>query len=272
MRFNQILIVDSIPAGERNTARLLHQDLELRAQVYAPTPEVLYRRLDCRRQFLALLLELTTTALATGDIPVLHIECHGNDDGLAFADGSFITWADLKVPLTSLNVATGMNLLVVVSACDGSSLTHTLGLVDRAPLHGLIGPIRAVTPDELMRAYLALYETLMRTRSASQAVEAMRVATPGTFVYRAAKSLFQYVWDHYQATQETPEARLERGRRMAANPPSGYDGPPVQPEEFAQLLAEKNREFFDTYRRKFFLCDLFPEHETRFAVRYEAPG
>jgi hypothetical protein len=164
-----------------------------------------------------------------------------------------------------------MNLLVVVSACDGSALTHTLGLVDPAPLHGLIGPTRAVTPEELMRAYLALYDTLIRTRSARQAVDAMRVATPDTFVYRAAQWLFQYVWDHYQATQETPEARLERGRRMAANPPDDYHGPPIQSEVFAQLLAEKNREFFDNYRRKFFLCDLFPEHETRFAVRYEAP-
>lgn len=219
---------------------------------------------------MVLLPELTAAASTKGNIPVLHIECHGNDDGLEFADGSFAIWADLKGPLTSLNIATGMNLLVVVSACDGSALTYTLGLVDRAPLHGLIGPTRAVAPEELMRAYLALYETLMRTRSARQAVDAMRLATPDTFVYRAAQWLFQHVWDHYQATQETPEARLERGRKMAANPPDNYVGPPVQPEVFAQLLAEKNREFFDKYRRKFFLCDLFPEHETRFAVRYEA--
>ncbi|WP_164172757.1 hypothetical protein [Stenotrophomonas maltophilia] len=271
MRFNQILIVDSIPAGERNTARELHQDVGLRAQVFEPAPEVLYRRVESRREFLVLLPELAAAASTTGDIPVLHIECHGNDDGLAFADGSFATWADLKGPLTSLNIATEMNLLVVVSACGGSALTYTLGLVDRAPLHGLIGPTRVVTSEELMRAYLAFYETLLRTRSARQAVDAMRLAVPDTFVYRTAQLLFQHVWDHYQATHETPEARLERGRRMAVNPPDDYVGPPVQPEVFAQLLAEKNREFFDSYRRKFFLCDLFPEHETRFTVRYEAP-
>lgn len=271
MRFNQILIIDSIPAGERNTARELHQDVGLRAQVFAPAPEVLYRRVESRAEFVALLPELTAAASTTRDIPVLHIECHGNDDGLAFADKSFVTWADLKGPLTSLNIATGMNLLVVVSACDGSALTYTLGLVDRAPLHGLIGPTRAVAPEELMRAHLALYETLMRTRSARQAMDAMRLTTPDTFVYRAAEWLFQHVWDHYQATQETPKARLERGRRMAANPSDYYVGPPVQPEVLAQLSAEKNQEFFENFRRKFFLCDLFPENETRFTIRYEAP-
>lgn len=270
MRFNQILIVDSIPAGERNTARELHQDVGLRAQVFGPAPNVLYRRVDSSAEFLELLSDLKEAALSAGDIPVLHIECHGSRGGLQFSDGSFVTWADLKAPLTSLNVATRMNLLVVVSACEGSALTYTLGLVDRAPLHGLIGPVRTVVPEELMRAYLALYETLMRTRSARQAVDAMRHASPDTFVYRAAEWLFQYVWDKYQATYETNEARLERGRRMAANPPANYDGPPIQPELFAQLLAEKNREFFDAYRRRFFLCDLFPEHETRFTVRYES--
>lgn len=268
MRFNQILIVDSIPAGERNTARELYEDVCLRAHVFAPAPAVLYRRLEGRTELLALLPELAAAATATGDIPVLHIECHGNDCGLQFSDGSFATWADLKGPLTSLNVATAMNLLVVVAACDGSALTSTLGLVDRAPVHGLIGPTRAVMPEELTRAYLELYGTLMRTRSAGQAVEAMLSAIPDTFVYRRAQWLFQYVWDHYQATHETPEARLERGVRMAANPPIGYVGPPIQPETFAEVLAERNREFFDAFRRRFFICDLFPEHETRFPVRY----
>lgn len=269
MHFNQIMIVDSIPGGERNTARELLHDVGLRAQLFAPAPAVLYRRVECAGEFLALLANLTANASNAGDTPVLHIECHGNDDGLEFADRSFATWADLKEPLTRLNVATAMNLLVVVSACDGSALTYALSLVDQAPLHGLIGPTRTVMPEELTRAYLALYETLLRTRSARQAVDAMRAATPDTFVYRAAEWIFQHVWDHYQQTQETPEARLERGRRMAANPPDDYDEPPIQPEQFAQLLADKNREFFDKYRRKFFLCDLFPEHETRFTVRYQ---
>ncbi|MFK2904108.1 hypothetical protein ISP17_09030 [Dyella ginsengisoli] len=268
MRFNQILVVDSIPTGERNTARELHQDVCLRARLFAPAPEVLYHRLESRGQLLALLSELAAAASAAGDIPVLHIECHGNNDGLEFADKSFATWADIKEPLTALNVATGMNLLVVVAACNGSAITNTLGPTDRAPLHGLIGPIRSVLPSELMSAYLALYETLLRTRSARLAVDDMRATSPDTFVYRPAQWFFQHVWDQYQATQETPEARLERGRKMAANPPDDYVGPPVRPEQFAQLLADKNREFFDKYRRIFFLCDLFPEHETRFPVNY----
>jgi hypothetical protein len=60
MRFNQILIVDSIPAGERNTARELYHDVGLRAQVFAPAPEVRYRRVESQAEFLMLLPELVS--------------------------------------------------------------------------------------------------------------------------------------------------------------------------------------------------------------------
>lgn len=271
MRFNQILIVDSIPQGDRNTARELYEDLLLRSQIFAPAPMISHRRVESNQQLLELIREQTREVTSTGNIPILHVECHGNNDGLTLSDGSFLSWMEIKEPLIELNIATRMNLLVVVSACDGSAITHTLSMVDRAPLYGLIGPIRPVLPNELMRSYLALYETLLRTRSARDAVEAMREATPDTFVFRSAKWLFQFVWDHYQATHETPDARRQRGEKMAANPPADYNGRPIAPEEFANLLLEKNREFFDQYRRKFFLCDIFEDHEDRFNVIYEAP-
>lgn len=267
MRFNQIMIVDSIPVGERNTARQLYEDVSLRAALFAPAPAVVFRRIENAHQFLELLPELAAAAEAERIFPVLHIECHGNEDGLGFSDGSFATWAEMKESLIRLNVATEMNLLVVVAACVGSAITKTLGMTDRAPLHGLIGPTRNVMPDELMRSYLALYETLLNTKSARLAVNAMRDTTPDTFIYRSAEWVFQYVWDNYQKTWETPEARLERGRRMAGVLPEGF----IRPEEIAQLLADMNPQFFERFRRKFFLCDLYPGHEARFTVQYEAP-
>lgn len=270
MRFNQILIVDSLPPGQRNTARELFGDVQMRARIFAPSPEVRYERVESGDALIALLARLTVAAETGGNIPILHLECHGSQDGLELANQSFLRWEDIKPHLTELNIATRMNLLVVVSACEGSAIAATLGLVDRAPLHGFIGPTRVVQPSELERGYLALYETILRIRSARDAVQAMIAEVPDTFVYRSAEWMFQYIWDHYQRTHETPEARMARGARMAANPPPGYDGPPIEAAQFAELLAERNRQFFDMFRRRFFLCDLCPEHERRFAVQYGA--
>lgn len=271
MIFNHILIVDSIPVGERNTARALHQDVSLRAQVFPGGPAVLYCRVESKDEFDALLRELA--AQAPQRIPVLHVECHGDDQhGLQFADGSVATWAELKPFLTALNVASRLNLLVVVAACEGRSVVRTMTLDDRAPFHGLIGATREVFPAELERGFLAFYEALLATHSAGDALAAMRRAVPDTFVYWTAQWLFQRVWDHYQRNHETPEARLERAQRNVANPPPGFEGVQVTVEQFLRLLEERNRPYFDQSRRHFFLCDLHPEYEEAFPVNYAPPG
>lgn len=270
MIFNQILIVDSIPARERNTARELHLDVVLRAQVFQGGPEVRYRRVESMDAFSALLAELT--AQAPRQIPVLHVECHGDDEGLQFADGSVARWAELKPSLTALNVATRLNLLIVVAACRGRSIVRTLTLHDRAPFHGLIGAVRNIYPMELERGFLAFYETLFATRSARDAVAALRQAVPDTFVYWSAEWLFQRIWHDYHSTHETPEARRERARRNVANPPEGFEGVHVTEEQFVRMLEQQNRPFFDACRRLFFLCDLFPEHESAFPVSCEPHG
>ena len=52
MKFNQILILDSIPEGELNTAERLHAELQDRAQLFAPAPAPLYLKIASGRDFL----------------------------------------------------------------------------------------------------------------------------------------------------------------------------------------------------------------------------
>lgn len=267
MRFNQILIVDSIPAGEQNTARRLYEDVHARAEIFAPAPAVLFTRINSARELLDFLSHLARAVRELGNYPILHIECHGGDDGLQLADGSAVSWAELKPYLIELNIAMQLNLLVVVAACDGSAITHTVGVVDRAPLWGLIGPRRDMEPDELEGPLLAFYSKLLQTQSARQAMEALHAALPDTYVFRSAQWIFQYVWDHYQATEETPEARLRRAAGLRAQLPEAPERPSVA--EIAEMYRERNPEFFARFRDRFFMCDLYEDHQERFTVRYE---
>lgn len=267
MKFNQILILDSIPEGELNTAERLHAELQDRAQLFAPAPAPLYLKIASGRDFLACLDHLARAVEETGNYPILHIECHGGDEGLQFADGSRLFWEEMKPGLVRLNVAMKLNLLVVVAACDGSAITYTVNPQDRAPFWGLIGPLRQMLPLELEGPLLEFYGTLMRTHSARAAMAALHAALPDTYVFRASQWLFQYVWDNYQSTHESPEARMRRAAALRDRmPPS-----PLKPslEQIAGLFRERNPEFFRDLRRTFFMCDLFEDHEERFQVVYE---
>jgi len=87
-------------------------------------------------------------------IPVLHLEAHGGDVGLAGPDGTggseLLTWDELTDPLQQLNLMTGCNLVVVVAACTGFAGITALSRGPRAPAFALVGPDAPVMPRNLL--------------------------------------------------------------------------------------------------------------------------
>lgn len=264
-RFSQIVIVDSIPKGERNTARRLYDDLKIVEASNPPTPRLSFERIESADELLALLARLRDETKAGGLSPMLHIECHGNDDGFGMADRSLIDWPDLKLPLTELNIATELNLLVSVAACSGGTIGKVISMGDRAPLWGLVGPTRSMYPDELELGYGALFSTLLRTKSSSEALAAMEAtATHGTYWRATAQGLFQKGWDTYLAQHSTPEALKLRCARMLVELKKRGAGPYPSAEELKQRIKKLEPITHDRYVETFFMHDLFSNHSARF--------
>lgn len=270
-RFNQILVVDSIPTGEYNTARRLFEDLEIYAVAYSPSPAVRYVRVESAAEFFQCILMSKKDAEERDIIPMLHIECHGDEEGFQFADGSFADWGELKVPITELNVATGLNLMIAVAACTGGALAKVMRMGDRAPFWGLIGPTRTLSGGELEKAYAALYLTLLSTKSPANAVQAMDQAiSPGLFWRTTAQGLFEKGWHTYKIEHCTVSALEMRGKRMMESiRESGVSPLPSMDELMRQFIGHEPA-LFERYRQTFFMCDLCPEHSNRFPIKYIA--
>lgn len=270
-RFNQILVVDSIPTGGYNTAKRLFEDLETYATAYSPSPAVRYVRVENATEFFQCILMSKNDAEERDIIPMLHIECHGNEEGFQFADGSLADWDELKVPLTELNVATGLNLIVAVAACTGGALAKVMRMGDRAPFWGLIGPTRTLTAGELEKAYSALYLTLLSTKSPANAVQAMEQATSqGLFWRTTAQGLFEKVWRNYKSEYCTASALEMRGKRMMEHLRVSGVSPLPSMDELMRRFIGREPVAFERYRQTFFMCDLFPEHSIRFPIKYIA--
>jgi len=269
--FNQILVIDSIPSGDSNTAKRLFEDIKTLSIGYSPTPAVHYLRVESGDQFIQCIFKCREDAALQNIIPMLHIECHGNEDGFQFADGSFAYWEELKLPITELNVATRLNLLITVAACAGGALAKVLRVSDRAPFWGLIGPTRTLIAGELEKAYRALYLTLLSTKSSAKAVETMDAATePGMFLRRTSQDLFKKAWSLYKKEYCSTEALEVRAKRMQ-NTLEQLPGK-LRPTtaEFTNLLVNHEPKAFERFRSTFFMYDLFPEHVSRFPIKYFA--
>ncbi len=207
--------------------------------------------------------------MADDVLPMLHIECHGSEDGLELADGSFADWAELKQPITELNVATRLNLMIAVAACTGGALIKAVQLSDRAPFWGLIGPTKPLSAGDLEKAFRALYLTLLSTKSLAQAVDAMNKASaPGLFLRTTSQGLFQKGWSIYKTEHCTTEAFALRAKRMHERAAQLAIKPLPSIDQLKKRLVDHEPTAFERFRRSFFMCDLYPEHSSRFPLQY----
>lgn len=270
-RFNKILVIDSIPSGELNTARQLVEDLKTYATAYAPSPLIEYVRAETGDDLIEKISHCRNDVLAQDIIPVLHIECHGNEYGFQLADGAFVDWAELKLHITELNVATKLNLMIAVAACTGGAIAKTVRMSDRAPFWGFIGPTMAISSEDLRKAYSTLYLKLLQTKSATKAFEAFAASTKtGLFWRMTAQGLFEKGWANYKEKHCIPKALDARGKRMQEQFKEKFpDKAPPTLEELRIRLINQEPEAFGKFRDTFFMYDLYPEHQNRFPVCYK---
>lgn len=155
---NGIVILDSIPDGELNTAKHLRDDLLDLSYSLNKSLEVRYHRIetfkDLESGISKILNEIKTEAL----IPWLHIEGHGSEDetGFQLAGGENCSWVQLKKLITPLNICTDLNIHLILATCFGGTFAKAISTTDRAPVSGLIGPKYEVKVGEVEKGFIAL--------------------------------------------------------------------------------------------------------------------
>lgn len=264
-RFNKILVIDSIPEGEINTAKRLYEDIETYANAYQDSPVPEYIRIESGEELIRVLSECQKLAISNDIYPMLHIECHGNEDGFQFANGSILDWRELKIPLTDLNEAMRLNLMIAVAACVGAALAKVIRMGDKAPFWGLIGPTDLASPSELEGPYRALYQTLIKDKSPEKAIAAFEQAAKlGLFWRTTAQGLFEKVWALYKEEYCNETILEERITRMQLKAPH------LDRAKLKELLQNHEPVAFERYRSNYFMCDKYPEHVERFPVEYKS--
>lgn len=266
---NCVVIVDSIPDGHLNTARSLRERLRDIASETGPTPGIAYSRVESRADLQSVVTDLQRRVRSDGMKPVLHLEAHGWDGGIQLASGERISWVDLKAFVTPLNVATRLNLLLVLASCEGATFAKAIRLTERAPLWGLIGPTRPISAARIEVDFHAFYDAVYHGRSTKEMLEALtRDAPTGLYHLTSAEDFFLAAWAGYKDDYCSPVELTRRAEGMRER--AKAEGYPVQAlEVYRNLLITEEPRLFDNYREIYFMLDLYEENATRFDVTYE---
>lgn len=210
-RFNTVYIIESLPRGESRTGKELHQHLKhLSFQVDGL--QCRYEEVNSRKAFVKLLHRIQQ-GMEQGRIPFLHLEIHGNANGLTFANGDDIEWDALHQHLRRLNVATRNNLVVSFAACRAAGAYFGIDPMVRAPFVGVVAPFTLVSVEEVEVGFSAFFSELLRSFDLPAAVDALNhaVSTP-KFQFLHAEGFFEMLWGMLEDMYTNPVTYQQRIR------------------------------------------------------------
>jgi hypothetical protein len=258
----------------------LFNELEPLGIVSKPQVPVDFHRVETRVPFLDLVKRFGEEYRQSGRSPVLQIETHGSQRGIGGGEG--IDWPELMEAFIPLNRLTGVNLVVVLAACEGFHGVQMLQPDRRAAaFRGLLAPHIEVSTGDMQKAFLAFYRTLFARLDADAAFKAMNDAvdtSQDTFWLISAEDAFKTVNRSHFEEHCTPEALARRRDRLMSRlarrcrAQTGLDPSQQLAEEWlAQATAHllDQRGLFERLRREYFFINTFPENDARFDVTFE---
>lgn len=271
LRFAEIHILQSLPNNETSTGLLLAEALQ------AETNEgdrIRYRDVPSASELHSALDEIAKRLHDEGMTPIVHLGAHGCPDGFGLASGEFVHWEDLKRTATELNVASGINLLLVVSACYGADAVKMIALADPSPVLGCLGPREGIWDSELLEGFTLFYNEMFASADLRSALTAMGGGLPAEgqqFVLWPAEYLFgKAVEQHARECRSDSWLRDRAGRILRE---LGLEG--TRPEAYDE--ARKRLEaamldpelVYELFARRFFMLDRYPDHANRFGSGLE---
>lgn len=265
-RLSRIVIVESLESHELKTGAEVAELVNTSDDASRLRLAAEYCACDNAPEFIRIVSNLSLDVQSTGRVPLLHVECHGDqDEGLEFRNGSVLGWQELSSLLVDLNHATRFNLIAVFSACYGAHFLARMDSIDPAPCYAMIAPTDAVRDYEILSGFRTFYTTLFRERDAGVAIDAMMKLnlTEGKWFAELAEFWYERVTVGYVQMHCTKSEMKRRALRMHRKLQA--DGSNVDLGGLKRSLVELNRlnllgAFFDRY----FMTKDIPENAPRF--------
>lgn len=167
---NRIYIVSSIRPEDYQTARHLHEDL-MALHVAEQSPEIHFNQVDTCQELQRVLHNIKRDCDLGAVVPILHIECHGDQDsGLKLASGESASWQWFVNRCREINISCGYSLGLVLAACFGLYVIKPIKLEARTPFAYVIASDSEVSAGSIGDKMVPFYRNLFETASMDSAL------------------------------------------------------------------------------------------------------
>lgn len=263
---SRVVIIESLKPNEVKTGLVTADFVRSLDSVVTSGIPIEYHDCNGAGEFVKLLTGLITDAVRTSSVPLLHVECHGDDlTGLHFRDDSCVSWSELSDLLVSLNKATRFNLVSVFSACYGAYFSSRISTIDPSPCYAMLAPTDAVWPDEILGAFREFYTEFFSGGDAGRAMSTVSKHSlrEGAWMPLLAESWYEHIITNY--VQQECTMREMKVRALRTFKALQATGVATDIHSVKRGLIRGNREnltgkFFELY----FMVSDIPENGDRF--------
>jgi hypothetical protein len=247
MKFNKILIIQSLGEAERKTGyevetRIKHTAAKLNWEgQFVDLIDI-----STRREFFAALEEIKALIKQGVLLPLVHIEMHGSPEGLALSgNGEFLRWVELREPFREINILSKNNLFVSLATCFGG---HFLNLYvgehgKPCPFFGYVGATRTVSPVEVETSFSDFFQTLMERQSFFEAMVTLHntINDKTTFAYVDCNLFYDMVIEEQDRAFDDPNFTIDWVNELKIS--AKQQNPDLDEKIIAQLVETQiNRE------------------------------
>lgn len=268
----QIWIIKSLPCGHFKSGKRLWEDIDDHCSANPVNLRIAFVEARSADEMMGYLDDLRADIEATGLNAILQIDCHGSDDatGLVLADGSYLSWDELKPKLEAVNIASRFNLVLVLGACYGGYFGQSTRLQERSAFCAYIGPNSSLSAGKLYDGLRAFYIELLIKRDMTAAVNAMAIEVPDMpYFFATAEGLFHLGFAAYIRDHATGQSLIERANALVRLLREAGTDPAPSADDLTRAIKKREQPEFDRLRRHYFGLDVCPQNEERFKMTYE---
>lgn len=164
IKFNSVIVIQSLPSGEKETGKILVEELK---KHHSPETIELKKIKNSGELNLILSNIKENMLLNPAFTPIINIETHGCEQGIGFADRSFMEWAELMDQLRELNRLRNNQLIVCLSCCFGITYLRQLQISKYSSCGHLIAPKVKISPSEILSSLLDFFNGILTEELAS---------------------------------------------------------------------------------------------------------
>jgi len=272
--FTKLWVIESLPDGELKTGKNLVDNQLEDAKIAQQNLKVNFKQPVTKSEFFEVLEKIKDESL-NGEFPMIHIECHGCEDGLGVASGELIEWDELREHFIDINKSCQLNLMIVVAACNGANLIKVSTKLDAAPFWAIIGPESEVTAGNIQVNFGNFYKIFFKDLDGDKAIKALNLGKSGSdrkYHFLSAEGLFSRAYLKYYKSHCIGKGKSERIESLTSqamqNPEVKNRGVNWARIQIKNGLRDEDKHF-EKLKKRFFFIDKYPNNANRFKISRE---